>query len=104
MSVSYNAMALYIFGVVGGIATYGLTDSFVLAVVVALMAGFGGLLVYVYSPAPSTNGGMLAPPARKQKWGFTTEPAAEYEEPQPEDYMSAKLAGVNWAEKDSDGE
>lgn len=75
-----------------------------LLVVVAVFGAAIGLAGWIYSPLPATNGGMFAPPARKQKWGWTQEPAKEYKDPDGRGLMSQKFFGINWAEEDNDGE
>lgn len=44
------------------------------AVAVSVTVAAVSMLAWFYSPLPSHNGGFGAPPARKQKWGFTTKP------------------------------
>jgi hypothetical protein len=69
----------------------------------AIITGAVAVVLYLYSPLPSHNGGWGAPPARWQKWGFTSEPARQYEQPSTDDMMRPALSGINFASpKDTD--
>lgn len=108
MSVSFDAMAGMLgafIGLYGGAhLVLGLGFPVWVGYAMAVPGLIAGMLIYLYTPLPSTNGGMFAAPATMQKWGFTREPRDGYKDPDVEDVMSNKILPVPvlFAEKEDD--
>lgn len=99
MSVYLPFYGFFITAITFAKAAWDTTASTELTVLAGFIGGILGLALWVYSPLPSTNGGWGAPPARMQKWGWTNEPAHEYEEPTAEDRMAIPPSGFMFAER-----
>lgn len=92
-----------VFGVMFAVLLFGETG--VLPIGIGLAVGLAGSAAWSYSPPPDHNGGWGSPPARWQQWGWTSDPATEYEEPTAEDVMAPALSGLMMATpKDGDDE
>lgn len=100
-----------VYGVVFGAVVLGTLASSIGLPPVAVwsagaIGGAGGLVAWVYSPLPNSNGGFGAPPARWQQWGFTSEPKPGQPDPDPGEALSWRpgLLGIYWASNQPDGE
>lgn len=97
MSVVVGPMFWVIGALIGIIVASETTDSQLLIWSVAILFGFLGGLIHWYSPIPNHNGGFGMPPAKLQKWGFTSEPMYDdYEEPTTADVM-APAVPTGWS-------
>jgi len=74
--------------------------------VLACVGGAVASLTYWVSPLPSHNGGWGMPPAKKQQWGFTSEPQAGQSEPDTEEILAWRpsWSGIYWAANQPDGD
>lgn len=104
-----SADVRFIGGVLGAVGAMLLLDWSVsapdAALLLAGMVGYAvGTVLWIYSPLPHTNGGWGGPPAYRQKWGFTREPAHDIAEPTTEEILTAGIpTGWMWARRaDSD--
>jgi len=86
----YTVVGFLIAAVIGD--SLGLTGA--AATTFAVAGGVGTLVAWWYSPAASHNGGWGMRPAKKQQWGFTSEPQEDQPEPDADEAFSWRPSGL----------